>query len=153
MRGEPRGREKEGRRHEADETADSGSHIYVGGVELTGSADAPAYAMTDESGKVTPGGSEDNYHVKWDGTTLTLNGANVHGGYSYIDIYGDPNSTAIYRDGAFEIAIVGENTVTGPDSTATSTTASLPWAISRSPAAEVLRPRAATMASPPKAVT
>ncbi len=96
--------------------ADSGSHIYVGGVELTGSADAPAYAMTDESGKVTPGGSEDNYHVKWDGTTLTLNGANVHGGYSYIDIYGDPNSTAIYRDGAFEIAIVGENTVTGPDS-------------------------------------
>lgn len=96
--------------------ADSGSHIYVGGVELTGSADEPAYATTDASGKVTPGGSEDNYNVRWDGATLTLNGANIFGGYSYIDIYGDPNSSAIYRDGALEIVIVGENTVTSLDS-------------------------------------
>ena len=96
--------------------ADSGSHIYVGGVELTGSADEPAYAKTDEGGKVTPGGSEDNYNVKWDGATLTLNDANVTGGYSYVDSYGDPNCAAIYRDGTLAIALVGENTVTGPDS-------------------------------------
>lgn len=95
--------------------ADSSSHIYVGGVELTGSADEPAYATTDGSGKVTPGGSEDNYNVKWDGKTLTLNGANVTGRYSYVDHYGDPNSAAIYRDGALEVILVGKNTVTGPD--------------------------------------
>lgn len=96
--------------------ADTGSHVYVGGVELTGSADEPAYATTDASGKVTPSGSEDHYNVKWDGTTLTLNGANITGGYSYVDPYGDPSSAAIYRDGDLAVALLGENTVTGPDS-------------------------------------
>lgn len=30
--------------------ADPGSYLYVGGVELIGSADQPAYATTDSSG-------------------------------------------------------------------------------------------------------
>lgn len=80
------------------------------------SADEPAYATTDASGKVTLGGSEDHYNVKWDGTTLTLNGANVTGGYSYIDPYDDPNNSAICRDGDLAVVLLGENTVTGSGS-------------------------------------
>lgn len=95
--------------------ADPGSRVYVGGVELIGSADQPAYATTDFSGTVKPGGSQDNYNIKWDGATLTLNGANVTGWYSYVDYYGDSNIAAIYRDGDIQISLVGENTVTGLD--------------------------------------
>lgn len=93
--------------------ADPGSHLYVGGVELIGSADQPAYATTDSSGKVNPEGDPDHYNIKWDGAMLTLNGANVTGGYSYIDYYGDPSSAAIYCDGDMQILLVGENSVTG----------------------------------------
>lgn len=94
--------------------ADPGSHLYVGGVELIGSADQPAYATTDSSGTVNLGGNPDHYNIKWDGATLTLNGANVTGGYSYIDDFGDANSAAIYCDGDMQILLVGENTVTSP---------------------------------------
>ncbi len=93
--------------------ADPDSYLYVGGVELIGSADQPAYATTDSSGAVNLGGNPDHYNIKWDGATLTLNGANVTGGYSYIDYYGDPSSAAIYCDGDMQILLVGENTVTG----------------------------------------
>lgn len=93
--------------------ADPNSCIYVGGVELIGSADQPAYATTDSSGTVKPDGSQDHYNIKWDGATLTLNGANVTGWYSYIDYYDDFNTAAIYRDGDIQISLVGENTVTG----------------------------------------
>ena len=96
--------------------ADPGSYLYVGGVELIGSTDQPAYATTDSSGTVNLGGNPDHYNIKWDGATLTLNGANVTGGYSYIDDYGDANSAAIYCDGDMQILLVGENTVTGPAS-------------------------------------
>ena len=93
--------------------ADPDSCIYVGGVELIGSADQPAYATTDSSGTVKPDGSQDHYNIKWDGATLTLNGANVTGWYSYVDYYDDFNTAAIYRDGDIQISLVGENTVTG----------------------------------------
>lgn len=93
--------------------ADTSSCIYMGGVELIGSADQPAYATTDSSGKVNADGNSDNYNIKWDGETLTLNGANVTGYYSYIDSYGDSNSAAIYHDGDIQILLEGENTVTG----------------------------------------
>ena len=93
--------------------ADPDSCIYVGGVELIGSADQPAYATTDSSGTVKPDGSQDHYNIKWDGATLTLNGANVTGWYSYVDYYDDSNTAAIYRDGDIQISLVGENTVTG----------------------------------------
>ena len=95
--------------------ADAGFQVYVGGTELTGSADEPAYATTDGNGTVTPGGSEEHYNVKWDGETLTLHDANITGGYSYVDTSGDANSTAVFRDGDLEVVLVGENVVTGPD--------------------------------------
>ena len=53
--------------------AADGETIHVGGVTLTGSADTPAYAKTDNSGNVTvESAREDDYNLKWDGTTLTL---------------------------------------------------------------------------------
>ena len=52
--------------------------ITVGGIELDGSAETPAYATTDTEGTVTTNGaSEANYNVKWDGETLTLRDATV----------------------------------------------------------------------------
>ena len=98
---------------EDDPSADAS--IYVGDVELAGSPDEPAYAATDETGTVTLGGSEDSYNVKWDGTTLTLKDAAIAGGHEYVDASGDANSAAIYRGSAFALVLVGENTVTGPD--------------------------------------
>ena len=60
--------------------AADGNTVYVGGVELTGSTDTPAYATTDDSGNVsTEGASADNYNIKWDSQTLTLKGAYVTG--------------------------------------------------------------------------
>lgn len=50
-------------------------------MELSGSADEPVYARTDEDGRVTPGGCERDYNVKWDGVTLTLRNAYITGGY------------------------------------------------------------------------
>ena len=66
-----------------------GDTVYVGGVALTGSEENPAYATTDDSGAVIAGSaSENNYNIKWDGSTLTLNDA-------YITEYVNDGSSAI----------------------------------------------------------
>lgn len=60
--------------------AAEGDAVYVGGVELRGSAGNPAYATTDEDGNVTTSGAgEDNWNVRWDGGTLTLKDACITG--------------------------------------------------------------------------
>ena len=60
--------------------AAEGDAVYVGGVELRGSAGNPAYATTDEDGNVTTSGAgEDSWNVKWDGSTLTLKDAYITG--------------------------------------------------------------------------
>lgn len=42
-----------------------GDTVYVGGVALTGSAESPVYATTDDSGNVsTTGATADNYNIK-----------------------------------------------------------------------------------------
>lgn len=52
--------------------------VYVGGVALTGSSGSITYATTNENGEViTEGATADNYHIKWDGSTLTLRGATI----------------------------------------------------------------------------
>ena len=87
----------------------SGS-IFVGGVELTGGKESPAYATTSDSGAVTTqDASADNYNIKWDGETLTLKGATI--------TQGSHENAAIYYDEATDLKIVLEdaNTVTGPD--------------------------------------
>ena len=88
-------------------------NIYVGGVGLTGSADTPAYALTNESGAVTTtDAGEDNYNIKWDGETLTLKNAAIRGGHQFRP----GESAAIYYSGQDDITLKlsGNNTVTGP---------------------------------------
>ena len=97
--------------------AADGETIHVGGVTLTGGADTPAYAKTDNSGNVTvESASEDAYNIKWDGTTLTLDNANISGGYGFSGSW-DSGSAAIYYSGGSDISLIltGENTVTGPN--------------------------------------
>ena len=97
--------------------AADGETIHVGGVTLTGSADTPAYAKTDNSGNVTvESAREDDYNLKWDGTTLTLDNANISGGYGFSGSW-DSGSAAIYYSGGSDISLslTGENTVTGPN--------------------------------------
>ena len=89
------------------------STVYVGGEALTGSAESPAYATTDESGTVTTeGATAENYNVMWDGSTLTLLNATIQ----QAEEYGNSReSMAIYRQsGDLAIALVGENTVDAP---------------------------------------
>ena len=83
--------------------------IFVGGVGLTSSEGNPAYAKTGTNGAVTTEGANANdYNIKWDGSTLTLNNATI--------TQGALGGAAIwyYRDSDLNIALVGANTVTGP---------------------------------------
>ena len=94
--------------------------IFVGGVELTGSKESPAYATTNDSGAVTTdNANENNYNIKWDGATLTLKGAKITTIAKTSD-YGLAQSAAIYYDEAtdLEIVLVDANTVTGPGTSA-----------------------------------
>ena len=78
------------------------AEIYVGGVGLNGTPTAPAYATTDTDGKVnTSGADESKYNIKWDGTTLTLNGATIK----------NTGVNVIYREGSLDIVLQGTNTV------------------------------------------
>ena len=57
--------------------------VYVGGVALTSTNGAIVYATTHDSGNVsTDNATTDNYNIKWDGSTLTLNGAKIKGAES-----------------------------------------------------------------------
>ena len=91
--------------------ANGDSTVYVGGVELSGSADIPAYAKTDENGKViTDGATADNYNVMWDGATLTLRNATIKEAKEYTKKSNE--KIAIYRaSGDLALALVGQNTV------------------------------------------
>ena len=83
--------------------AEVGQTVYVGGVELTTTADnSVVYAKTSTDGTVTAGGSEDDYSIKWDGETLTLKGAEISGG-----------DNGISREGSLQLVLEGTNTISG----------------------------------------
>lgn len=82
--------------------AADGETVSVGGEELSGSAQTPAYATTDDEGNVTVGGSEDSYNVKWNGETLTLNGATIKG---------NSGNGIVYREGDLTISLEGTNKI------------------------------------------
>ena len=89
------------------------ANIYVGGVELTGSEAAPAYAVTTADGAVTTtDATAENYNIKWDGSTLTLNGATVAQGTC---TFFNNRAAAVYCKTSLTIELIGENTVTGPN--------------------------------------
>ena len=94
--------------------AADGGTVYVGGVTLRGSTDSPAYATTDDNGTVTiVDASADKYNIKWDGSTLTLNGAKIKGAdsseslYATVGIYAFSNS----GDVSLNIALKGVNEI------------------------------------------
>ena len=93
--------------------AADGDTVYVGGIALTGSADAPVYALTDDTGAVTTAGaSADNYNIAWDGSTLTLDNATVTQGAHEFE---DGAAAAIYCETDLTIELVGESHVRGSD--------------------------------------
>ena len=78
--------------------------VYVGGVELTTTADnSVVYAKTSTDGTVTAeGASAGNYSIVWDGETLTLKGAEISGG-----------DNGISREGSLQLVLEGTNTISG----------------------------------------
>ena len=87
---------------------DTATDIQVGGVTLQGSGTAPAYALTPEGVVTTEGASADNWSVKWDGSTLTLNNAQIS------------SPSGIFYDGGSTLFLVlrGSSTVgSAPDIT------------------------------------
>lgn len=92
---------------------DTATDIQVGGVTLQGSGTAPAYALTPEGVVTTEGASADNWSVKWDGSTLTLNNAQIS------------SPSGIFYDGGSTLFLVlrGSSTVgTAPDITISGST-------------------------------
>ena len=86
-------------------------NIYVGGVGLYGDENTTAYAQTDENGQVTTqGATASNYNISWDGTTLTLNNANIKGGYTFNEWLG-PAAIYYTSDLKIELAEGGDNQV------------------------------------------
>ena len=92
---------------------DTATDIQVGGVTLQGSGTAPAYALTQEGAVTTEGAGADNWSVKWDGSTLTLNNAQIS------------SPSGIFYDGGSTLFLVlrGSSTVgTAPDITISGST-------------------------------
>ena len=80
-------------------------NLYVGGVGLGGNQSAPAYART-ENGKVdTAGASESDWNIKWDGSTLTLKGADIRETAAVGNI-----TAAVYFKGSTPLDITLEDT-------------------------------------------
>ena len=82
--------------------AADGDAITIGGVTLSGSADSPAYAATDENGAVTKQESAEGATITWDGTTLTLNNATIKG---------NSERGIVYRDGDLTISLEDTNKI------------------------------------------
>ena len=94
--------------------AADGGTVYVGGVTLSGSTDSPAYATTDDNGTVTTvDASADKYNIKWDGSTLTLDGAKIKGGTSSESLYATVGIYAFSKSGdvSLNIALKGVNEI------------------------------------------
>ena len=91
--------------------AADGATVYVGSVALTGSKEKPAYAKTDDSGNVSQdGATADDYNIKWDGETLTLQNATIKEAKEYSNKTNE--KIAIYlASGNMNLVLVGENTV------------------------------------------
>ena len=83
-------------------------NIYVGGVGLYGDENTTAYAQTDEDGQVTTqGATASNYNISWNGETLTLNNANIQGGYTFNEWSGP---AAIYYTSDLKIELAAHST-------------------------------------------
>lgn len=85
-------------------------NIYVGGVGLYGDENTTAYAKTDKNGQViTQGATASNYNISWNGETLTLNNANIQGGYAFTE-WEKEWLAAIYCTSGFKIELAENST-------------------------------------------
>ena len=97
--------------------AADGGTVYVGGVTLSGSTDSPAYATTnDDTGEVTvleAAPSDNQWNIKWDGSTLTLNGAKIKGADSSESLSATVGIYAFNSSGdvSLNIALKGVNEI------------------------------------------
>lgn len=94
--------------------AADGDTVYVGGVALTCSESTPVYATTNESGEVKiEGADENNYNIKWDGSTLTLDGAKIKGADSSESLSATVGIYAFNSSGdvSLNIALKGVNEI------------------------------------------
>ena len=83
-------------------------NIYVGGVGLYGDENTTAYAKTDKNGQViTQDATASDYNISWDGITLTLNNANIQGGYTFNEWSGP---AAIYYTSDLKIELAAHST-------------------------------------------
>ena len=87
-------------------------NIYVGGKGLYGDKDHIVYARTGTDGAVTEDGSASDYNIKWDGETLTLNGARITTARTTLT-----EPAAVDREGGLKIELQGENSITGVPAT------------------------------------
>ena len=88
----------------------AGGTITVGGVNLTVDESGFAYAKTDPDGIVTVCEESEGWTIKWDGTTLTLNGAVITGSNS---VTVSNSNQGIYCNGNLQLVLIGENEVIG----------------------------------------
>ena len=79
-------------------------YVYVGGVELASTDGVTVYATTDATtgAVITEGANSTNYNIKWNGETLTLNGATIKGNYE---------NGIVYREGDLTISLEGTNKI------------------------------------------
>ncbi len=82
--------------------AADGETVSVGGVELSGSAQTPAYATTDDEGNVKKLESAEGATITWNGETLTLNNATI---------IGNSGKGIVYREGDLTISLEGTNKI------------------------------------------
>ena len=92
--------------------AADGATVYVGNVALIGSTDSPAYVKTNaDTGAVTAmDADENNYNIKWDGETLTLQNATIKEAGEY-PVKNNEKIAVYLASGNMNLVLVGENTV------------------------------------------
>ena len=74
-------------------------NIYVGGTGLYGTKDQIVYARIASDGSITEDGSANDYNIKWDGETLTLNGARITKARTTLT-----ETAAVYREGDLRLS-------------------------------------------------
>ena len=85
-------------------------NLYVGGVGLYGdkASQATAYAKTVDGTVTTAGATAEDYNIKWDGETLTLEDANIQRGCVFTT---DGYQASLYSENSFKIELLGTNTI------------------------------------------
>ncbi|NLE25478.1 MAG: carbohydrate-binding domain-containing protein, partial [Clostridiaceae bacterium] len=91
-------------------------NIFVGGQDVSGSADAATYWLNDGNGGITDAGADsDHYNVKYDGSTntLTLYNADLTEVYTGTITAGDewPISAPVFTMWDLNIVLEGENRI------------------------------------------